>query len=374
MMTAAALIIICAGLFIWHHRVGAEAPGKSAEPAAPQLPSGCSATIQWTEPCGDAPNCGSGELRYSVPTGGFGVQGLIDQFVACEGTTCPSEWRQVATYNGYCCDQDGDGYYGTGCGGNDCNDDPHTGGFYVNPGRPEVCGDGIDNDCSGGDAACPTPTPTPEPTPYYNPCWEPEMVAACEAGGGIWKGCRGCYSPIVLDTLGDGFNLTSAAAGVSFDIDGDGAAESLSWTAAGSDDAWLFLDRNGNGVVDSGLELFGNYTLQPPSNSPNGFLALAEYDKPGSGGNGDGVIDAGDAIYPELRLWRDVNHNGVSEHNELHALKALDVVALDLDYKESKRTDEHGNRFLYRAKLKDRKGAKVGRWAWDVFLLRAPTP
>jgi len=368
-MTAAALLIVCAGLFAWHYRISGKSLGEGARAvAAPQLPSGCSSTIQWTEECGDALNCGSGVLRYSVPVGGFGVQGLIDQFVACEGTTCPSEWRQVATYNGYCCDQDGDGYYGTGCGGNDCNDDPHAGGFYVNPGRPEVCGDGIDNDCSGGDAACPTPTPTP----IIWDCWNSPLRDECEANGGIWKGCRGCYSPIVLDIQGNGFNLTGAADGVSFDIDGDGAAENLSWTAAGSDDAWLFLDRNGNGIVDNGLELFGNFTPQPPSNVPNGFRALAEYDKPGGGGNGDGAISVGDAIYLDLRLWQDVNHNGISEPHELQVLSAFDVTVLDLDYKESKRTDEHGNRFLYRAKLKDGKGAKVGRWAWDVFLKKAP--
>jgi hypothetical protein len=274
----------------------------------------------------------------------------------------------AATYNGNCCDQDGDGYNSTACsGGTDCNDNPHAGGFNINPGKPEICGDGIDNDCTGGDATCPTPTPTP-----YRDCWDPYDVQACEDGGGIWKGCRGCYSPIVLDTKGNGFDLTSAANGVSFDIDGDGAAENLSWTAAASDDAWLFLDRNGNGAVDSGLELFGNYSPQPQSRAPNGFLALAEYDKPGSGGNSDGGIDSSDAIYSALRLWQDTNHNGISEPEELHSLSSLDVVSIDLNYKESKRTDEFGNRFKYRGKIRDAKGAKVNRWAWDVFLVSAP--
>lgn len=67
-----------------------------------------------------------------------------------------------------------------------------------------------------------------------------------------------------------------------------------------------------------------------------------------------------------------MNHNGTSEAAEMHWLTALGVAQLELDYKESKRTDEFGNRFRYRAKVRDAQGAQVGRWAWDVYLLSAP--
>jgi hypothetical protein len=222
---------------------------------------------------------------------------------------------------------------------------------------------------------------------YYR---EPCPTSDCNEGSGTpadtcsYPGAGGCptgyhsaagccqpdiASPIVIDIDGSGFHLTDPNDGVWFDFYDKGQPVKISWTAAGSTNAWLVLDRNVNGTIDNASELFGNFTPQPYSSEKNGFLALAEFDKSGAGGNEDGKIDSHDVIFSSLRLWIDANHNGMSEPNELRTFVELGLATLSLEYREAKRTDHYGNQFRYRAKIKDINGAQFGRWAWDVFLL-----
>jgi hypothetical protein len=178
-----------------------------------------------------------------------------------------------------------------------------------------------------------------------------------------WNGLDCVYtpgSPIIIDTSGQGYHLTSVEDGVLFDLDGDGQAEQVSWTRRGVENAFLAFDRNGNGIVDDGTELFGSYTPAYPNGdkritAPNGFEALRFVESPSYGATtvADGMIDARDAIFEQLLLWTDRNHNGISEAEELQRLSDAGLVAIRTDYKNSKRVDRFGNEFR-----------QVGRLTW----------
>lgn len=221
----------------------------------------------------------------------------------------------------------------------------------------------------------PTPTPTPEPTatPLDGPCAQfgygwfighdgktcvpPECEDCYNQGGSYCDESGLCWTPIIIDLAGNGFDLTDTQNGVTFKPSAASDPIRTAWKSVGSDDAFLALDRDGNGLIDDGTELFGCASPQPQPPSGvlrNGFLALAEFDKPENGGNGNGRIGPGDGIFGQLALWTDRNHNGVSEPDELQMLSASEVRTIELDYRESKRQDGHGNKLKYRSKVRDR--------------------
>jgi hypothetical protein len=183
-------------------------------------------------------------------------------------------------------------------------------------------------------------------------------------------------SPILIDSAGDGFRLSSADGGVVFDIDANGiTAEKIAWTEAESDDGWLVMDRDGNGRIDSGGELFGSrtpaYADTAEPITENGFDALKLLEGPSYGpGKPDRVIDARDAVYSRLRIWFDRNHNGVSEPEELVSLPGAGILALSTEYKENARRDQYGNKFslMGKALFRGPEGQEIWRNVYDVYL------
>ncbi len=228
-----------------------------------------------------------------------------------------------------------------------------------------------------------TPTPCPgycspamETTDTTTPSdWCTYPDTGCAGQGYFDDGgcCAAPTSPILIDTTGGGFYLTSTAGGVLFDISGTGHPVQMGWTAASSSNAFLVLP-GADGLVHNGKQLFGNYTTQPASKTPNGFAALAIYDLPANGGNGDGIIDSRDAIFTSLRLWIDANHDGIATLDELHTLPSLGVTSISLTYRQDQRTDQFGNVFRYRAQVNPGDTTNTGRMAYDVFFVRLRLP
>ena len=130
--------------------------------------------------------------------------------------------------------------------------------------------------------------------------------------------------PIILDLDGNGLETVGLAANIYFDHDGDGVLTKTGW--AGKSDALLVWDRNTNGSIDTGAELFGDFTMLPNGTlAPNGFAALAALDS-----NGDGVLDANDPAFVELKIWRDADQNGKTGTGELISLLDAGIVSLNL--------------------------------------------
>lgn len=133
--------------------------------------------------------------------------------------------------------------------------------------------------------------------------------------------------PLALDLDGDGIETVGVIDGnaVLFDHDGDGVRTGTGWVAP--DDGWLVMDRNGNGAIDNGGELFGVDTvLQNGAHASDGFAALREWDA-----NADGVVSASDAVFASLRIWRDLGQDGVAQAGELQGLAQAGILSIGVN-------------------------------------------
>ena len=196
------------------------------------------------------------------------------------------------------------------------------------------------------------------------------LLATALLGGNAWAG--GC-SPIVIDLGNDGIHLGEAGVGVYFDVNADGVRDHVQWVRRGGDEGFLALDRSGNGIVDDGAELFGVGTplILEGRSAPNGFVGLAQYDSRQLGGNDDGLITDADAIWPQLRMWVDLDADGVSTLQEMRTLGSLGITALETIPKLRKYFDEAGNVIPYWAWAMQR--ARPGRVLMvDVFFRQLP--
>jgi Ca2+-binding RTX toxin-like protein len=150
--------------------------------------------------------------------------------------------------------------------------------------------------------------------------------------------------PLIIDLNRDG-KVSTTQEKVYFDLDANGIAERVSWAVPG--DGFLVLDRDGDGKITSGLELFGDNTVMSNGKvAVSGFEALADLDS-----NGDGIIDALDAVYAQLRVWADKDGDGVFGNGEFYTLEELGIEFIDLRYTEENTTDENGNQIVRTGKV-----------------------
>ncbi|MHB8765653.1 MAG: hypothetical protein ACYDA8_15145 [Deferrisomatales bacterium] len=175
-----------------------------------------------------------------------------------------------------------------------------------------------------------------------NTVWDRTVTASFPVSGDIEElfeqgQARTLVSPIVLDLDGDGYETTTLVNGTRFDFDLNGFAEQMAWV--NPDDGLLVLDRNGDGLIQHGGELFGDRTvLLDGSPAEHGFQALAELDL-----NEDGKVDEADPFFEHLRVWQDLDHDGVSDPGELRRLADLGIGALATDSTSVREGDGRGN-------------------------------
>ena len=199
---------------------------------------------------------------------------------------------------------------------------------------------------------------------FWTPC--SAEAPECVPGDGWDMGCVGeicvwngegfewyswsepdCATPLVLNFEGGPVEYAPVAA-ATFDLSTDGTCTNTAWPTS----PWLALDRDGDGFIRSGAELFGSATAMSSGGSAsNGFAALTELDS-----NFDGKITAADERFGELVLWSDLDDDRIGAYAELRPLAETTVVAIDLGYEQRPSCDAMGNCGYERAAFEYRQG------------------
>ena len=141
------------------------------------------------------------------------------------------------------------------------------------------------------------------------------------------------------------FPLTTRENGVLFDLDGNGQLEQVAWTQASNAVAFLAIDKNENGIIDNGNELVGNRVVEEAANAINALSKMPQSQDDANQG-GPAWINEADPVYKQLLLWRDANHNGVSDANELRPVSEV-LTKIGLGYARFNHPDDHGNLFEF---------------------------
>ncbi|MGC5702526.1 hypothetical protein J4P02_20195 [Pseudomonas sp. NFXW11] len=144
-------------------------------------------------------------------------------------------------------------------------------------------------------------------------------------------------TPLLIDLDGSGITTLPIEQGVEFDFDGESQPIHTGW--AGTNSGFLVMDRNKDGIINDGKELFGDRTPLPNGGTaPDGVIALAALDS-----NLDGFIDKNDSVWADLKIWQDINSNGISEANELQSLIDIGLKNINLSFTRDSILDKHGN-------------------------------
>ena len=173
-------------------------------------------------------------------------------------------------------------------------------------------------------------------------------LAGGEVGGLVWDSVNDSFNqaqnwfqtytdPLALDLDGDGIETIGADGTVVFDHNANNIKTGTGWVSA--DDGLLVLDRDGNGAIDNGSELFGVDTVKADgTKATDGFDALSDLDS-----NNDGVFDALDTEFANVRVWQDLNQDGVSDDGELQSLTEAGIVSINLNADSNATNLANGN-------------------------------